>query len=85
MKQVLNLQEGVSGTHSFKAIDTQIASIVTSWRRESRNIDLVILDKLLFIFPLRESLVVLDKLLLYYSQNLSFEKKIEKRGQTDST
>ena len=50
LKQVPNPQKGASGTHSFKVMHTQIASVVTSWRSESRNIDLVVLDKLLFVF-----------------------------------
>ena len=49
-KQVLNPQKGVSGPHSFKLIYTYIAPAVTSWRSESRNIGLVVLDKLLFGF-----------------------------------
>ena len=41
---------GVSGTHSFRLIHTYIAPTETSWRRESSNMGLVILDKLLFGF-----------------------------------
>ena len=41
---------GVSGTHSFRLIHTYIAPAETSWRRESSNMGLVILDKLLFGF-----------------------------------
>ena len=39
---------GVSGTHSFKLIHTYISPTETAWRRESSNMGLVILDKLLF-------------------------------------
>ena len=51
-EQVLNPQKGVSGPLSFKLIHTNVAPTVTSWRSESRNIDLVVLDKLLFGFPI---------------------------------
>ena len=39
---------GVSGTHSFRLIHTYIAPAVNSWRSESSNASLVVLNKLLF-------------------------------------
>ena len=51
VQQVLNPQKGVSGTHSFKLIHIYIKPMVNSWRSESCNISLVVLDKLLFGFP----------------------------------
>ena len=49
--QVLNLQKGASGAYSFKLTTAiWISPGVTSWRRKSSNISLVILDMLLFGF-----------------------------------
>ena len=49
----------------IRQVTSGVSPIITSWRRDSSNI----------------SLVVLDKLLLYYSQNLSFWKI--KKSKTD--
>ena len=48
-KQVLNPQKGVSGHHSYKLpLAIWISPVVTSWRSESSNRSLVVLDKLIF-------------------------------------
>ena len=50
-RQGLNLQKGASGAYSFKLTTAiWISPGVTSWRRQSSNISLVILDMLIFGF-----------------------------------
>ena len=39
IKQVLNPQKGVSGTHSFKLVHIYIAPMVKSWRSEVGSVD----------------------------------------------
>ena len=48
---ILNPQKGLSGTPCYKLIHTYKVPVVISWRSESRNVCLVILDNLLIEYP----------------------------------